>query len=107
MARIGYVLLLAVAATVPSIYAQGITGAITGVVTDPTQAVVPGVRITVRNEATGVISRTETTSAGVYNVPSLALGPYEVTIEAAGFKTAVRQHVLVETASIMRVDINL
>jgi hypothetical protein len=99
--------LLAIAATAPLAFGQGITGSITGVVTDPTQAVVPGVTVTVRNMATGVISRAQTTSAGVYNVPSLALGPYDVTIEAVGFKTAVHQNVLVETANVVRVDFSL
>src|SRR5580700_333307 len=80
----------AIALSIASVYGQGITGAITGVVTDPAQAVVPRATVTVRNLATGVISRAQTTSAGVYNVPSLILGPYEVTVSAAGFKTAVR-----------------
>jgi len=86
---------------------RGITGAITGVVTDPAQAVVPRAAVTVRNLATGVISRAQTTSAGVYNVPSLILGPYDVTVSAPGFKTAVHQNVVVETASVVRVDIGL
>jgi hypothetical protein len=107
VSRILCVILVAIALSVASVYGQGITGAITGVVTDPAQAVVPRAMVTVRNLATGVISRAQTTSAGVYNVPSLILGPYEVTVSAAGFKTAVRQNVVVETASVVRVDIGL
>jgi hypothetical protein len=107
MVRILCVILAAIAASIPSVYGQGITGAITGVVTDPAQAAVPGAAVTVRNLGTGVINRAQTTSAGVYNVPSLILGPYDVTVEAAGFKTAVHQNVVVETASVVRVDIAL
>lgn len=71
--RIFRFFLAALAASILSVYGQGITGAITGVVTDPTQAVVPGATVTVRNLGTGIINRAQTTSAGVYNVPSLIL----------------------------------
>lgn len=100
-------LLAVLVASIPFVYGQGITGAITGVVTDPTQAVVPGATITVRNLGTGVINRAQTTSAGVYNVPSLILGPYDVTVAAVGFKTAVQHNVVVETANVVRIDIQL
>src|SRR5215467_5079443 len=107
MSRTVPVCSLAIALLGTGLYAQGIRGAITGVVTDPTQAVVPSATVTVRNTATGVISKTETNSAGVYNVPSIILGPYDVMVESAGFKTAVRHNVVVETANVVRVDMML
>lgn len=99
---IGVLLLLC-----PALYAQGIAGAITGVVTDPAQAVVPGADVTVRNTDTGVVSKAQTTGAGVYNIPSLILGRYEVSVEAPGFKTGVRQNIIVSTANVVRVDMTL
>src|SRR5215831_7404744 len=81
MSRTVPVCSLAIALLGTGLYAQDIRGAITGVVTDPTQAVVPSATVTVRNTATGVISKAETNSAGVYNVPSIILGPYDMTLE--------------------------
>ena len=73
------------------IQAQVTTGTILGAVTDASGAVVPGATVTIRNVETG-ISRTLTTdSAGRYTAPQLALGRYDVTAEAAGFQTMVRQ----------------
>lgn len=105
--RTAVLVLLVLVLTGADLFAQGVAGAVTGVVTDPTQAVVPGAAVTVRNVGTGVVSKTQTNSAGVYNVPSLILGTYEVTVESPGFKTFVRQNIVVETALVVRVDVAL
>ena len=54
-----------------SAFGQGVTGSITGLVTDPSASVVAGAKVSVKNTATGVVSLTETNSSGVFNVPSL------------------------------------
>jgi hypothetical protein len=62
---------------------------VTGVVTDPTGAAVPGATVQVVNTSTGMKAETTTNERGEYTVPSLAAGPYQVSVNKAGFKAAV------------------
>jgi hypothetical protein len=66
-------------------HSQTVTGAITGIVTDPTGAVVAGAHVTARNLATGVESPTTTNASGFYRLEFLPIGRYTVAIEAKGF----------------------
>src|SRR5262245_26892140 len=70
--------------------AQGPTGTIAGLVTDPTRSTVAQARVVVRNVATGLSRAATTTAEGSYSVPSLPAGSYEVTAEAAGFSMLTR-----------------
>jgi hypothetical protein len=65
--------LWAVLASLPA-PAQNTTGAIAGIVRDPTGAVVAGARVTVRNQATGLIRTAETSGEGLYRVALLPAG---------------------------------
>jgi carboxypeptidase family protein len=65
------------------------TSAITGTVTDSSGAVMPGVKITVRNGETGAVRETITNDAGHYSVQALRPGKYSITAALPGFKTAV------------------
>ena len=73
----------------PSLLAQSAsTGALAGIVTDATGAVVPNVTVTATNTDTGQV-RTGTTSAdGFYKFALLPPGTYRVKFEAAGFKAS-------------------
>ena len=85
MSKIQSMLLLVALAAVGVARAQAPTGIITGVVTDATDAVVAGARITITNRASG-LSRNLTTSAeGDYSAVALPPGDYQVTAEATGF----------------------
>ncbi len=63
------------------------TGSIQGRVTDPSGAVVPGAKITIRNEGTNVSRTVESDAEGNYRVNLLPSGKYEVIVEAQGFAT--------------------
>ncbi len=76
------------------------TGEIKGIVTDPSGAVVPNVAITVTNTQTGVVSRTTTDGAGLYDVPSLLPGSYTIRFKAPGFKEFVREGVTLQVETI-------
>src|SRR5213592_1959775 len=54
-----------------ALYGQNIRGSIVGNVTDSSGAVVPGAQITVKNEGTGIESKTTTDASGTYTVPDL------------------------------------
>ena len=75
-------------AGVTSLHAQLSTQAtITGTVTDPSGAVVPGATVTLTDDATKVSTVTKTNSDGVYIVRDLVVDTYTVAITRKGFKT--------------------
>jgi hypothetical protein len=74
------------------------TSSISGTVRDSTGAVVPGVVVTAKNEATGVAYTQTTTDAGLYAFPSLPVGSYTISTERSGFKTTQR------TGNVLVVD---
>src|SRR6266567_2077242 len=81
--------LLGLAAGTPSIWAQSAsTGALAGVVTDPTGAAVPNASVTVTSAATNQNRTVTTAGDGAYRVPLLEPGSYRVRFSAAGFKTS-------------------
>jgi Carboxypeptidase regulatory-like domain/TonB-dependent Receptor Plug Domain len=75
----------------PSRLSAQIVGAtMSGTVTDTSGGVVPNASISVKNIGTGITHGTVTNSAGLYTVPNLQPGPYELTAAADGFNTGVR-----------------
>jgi hypothetical protein len=70
--------------------AQEFRGTISGAVSDPTGAVVPGATIEIREINTGTVNKTVSDSAGQYVVPFLLPGNYEIKITAKGFQTVSR-----------------
>jgi hypothetical protein len=66
---------------------QTVTGSITGLVTDPSGAVVVGAKVTAEYAATSVKTSAQTNGAGVYTIRFLPIGTYSLTIEAKGFAT--------------------
>lgn len=63
-----------------------ITGAITGTVTDPSGAAIPGAAVTITNTATGLTKTLTTGAAGDYHVGLLPPGQYTVKAAATGFQ---------------------
>jgi hypothetical protein len=82
----------------------GITGSISGVVTDPSGAVVPGAKVVATETQTGVQNETLSDSAGFYNFSTLPIGTYTVEVTAAGFKLYRRSGLVVDANSALRVD---
>ncbi|MCL6508222.1 MAG: carboxypeptidase-like regulatory domain-containing protein, partial [Bryobacteraceae bacterium] len=87
--------------------AQGERGTFNGTVTDPSGAVVPGATVKAVNVATNVEIQAQTTTAGVYRMPYLPPGTYRLTVTAPGFKTAVRENVVLSVAQTLTVDFTL
>ena len=90
----------------PLAFGQAV-GAITGTVTDPSGAVIPGVKVTATRVETGVSQFTVTSGAGTYTIPRLVVGTYNVTAEAAGFKTATADGITLDVSQERAVDFKL
>jgi len=100
-------LTLAAVSPVP-VRAQVETGQITGTVTDPQGAVVPGATVTVRSVDTGSTRNTTTTGEGNFAVTNLQPGNYEVTIEGAGFaRKAIAARVTVGTGTNVTAELEV
>lgn len=69
-----------------TLFAQDIFGVISGTVTDPAGAVVPGAKIQIINEATQQRRTVQSNSIGYYTVPQLEVGHYTVIGTKSGFK---------------------
>lgn len=100
-------LLTFVVASAQTAFSQQVTAAILGNVTDQNGAPVAKARITAKDEARGTPWTTETNSDGVFNLPRLPVGSYEIRIEAQGFRAALRTGVTLELNQIARLEFKL
>src|SRR5437763_4330753 len=85
----------------------GVTGSISGAVTDPNGSVVTGATVVVKNNTTLVESTMTTSDNGTFTVPALATGLYTVTIAHSGFKQAVVTGVKVNVGTPSSVNVAL
>ncbi|MCW5980288.1 MAG: TonB-dependent receptor [Bryobacteraceae bacterium] len=88
-------------------WAQQDRATLTGVVTDPTGAVIPDVKVTVTNTDTNAVYESATNETGQYRVPNLPVGSYRITFEMQGFKSTVREGVMLNVAQVARIDAQL
>jgi hypothetical protein len=88
-------------------YAQEVTASISGTVTDPTGAPVENAKVTAKDLERGTTYSTTSNSSGIYNLPRMAVGRYEVRVESPGFQTAVRSDILLQLNQAAKVDIAL
>jgi hypothetical protein len=83
------------------------TGALSGVVTDPSGASVPKAEVKVTNAATGETRTVQTQPDGSFVVPLLPAGEYRVTVSASGFDTVVLAGIRVTVSETARVPVAL
>lgn len=84
--RLLLVLCLGLAIPVAS-FSQTSTGSITGIVSDPSGAVVPAATVAARNVATANVYKTITNQDGVFDVASIPPGKYNLSVTRSGFRT--------------------
>jgi Carboxypeptidase regulatory-like domain len=84
-----------------------ITGSISGIATDPSGAVVPGVTVTVISKETGIHSSTVTDGEGFYSLPTLAIGHYDLSVSHPGFDNFLERGIVINANSAVRVDVKL
>jgi hypothetical protein len=82
-------------------------GSISGTVTDQSGAVAPDATLELVNTARHSTYRVKSDRQGLYSFPNLAVGHYDLTITAQGFKTQRKTNLTVDTDSAVRVDATL
>jgi hypothetical protein len=85
---------LAAALVCPAIlFGQGERATVTGTVTDPSGQIIVGADVAIRNTGTNIITRTKTNQVGIYYLPALPPGTYELRVEFGGFRPSVTSNI--------------
>ena len=63
------------------------TAELSGIISDPSGLAVPNAKVTVKSRATGVTREVVSNQEGLYSIPALPPGSYDLTVEATGFKS--------------------
>src|SRR5437899_3842357 len=92
---------------VPSARAQVLYGTLVGHVTDPNGAAVPGAKVHLTNQGTGVSLVALTDSAGDFTFTDVVGGPYTLQLVREGFQTFERKDIPVTNNAVARVDVGL
>ncbi len=83
------------------------TGAIVGVVSDPSGAVIAGAEVKLLDTATGVEQKVTTNAAGQYTFPRVSPGTYDITVTMEGFRTTTLSGLKVAVARSYNQDFSL
>ena len=86
---------------------QEARGTLLGRVADPTEAVIVTAKVTAVNTDTAVHHASITNGSGDYILPFLNPGPYNITVEARGFKTYTRQGIAVRESERITIDVKM
>jgi hypothetical protein len=103
MRRLGLMMLLVATLHVVA-SAQETTGTITGVASDQSGAVLPGVSVTIKNLNTSAVRTVVTNQAGLYTASLLPIGAYEVTFELSGFQTVTLRNIDLHVNDRLKLD---
>ncbi len=83
------------------------TATITGRVTDPSGAVVPGTKVTATNVDTNINYAAQTNEVGLYVIPNLPPGRYRVIVQKQGFETIVKPDVVLHVADVIGLNFSV
>src|SRR4051794_28513804 len=100
---VGIFLMLVLAAA--PVWAQQGTTELRGRVVDSQGGVLPGVTVTVRNQATGMYRETVSGADGSYIASGLTPGTYEIVAELQGFKKFNRKDVILEVGKTTQIEV--
>jgi hypothetical protein len=100
-------LLLGLPLSVMLVWAQSTTGSLTGTVTDPSGAAVPGALIKVESATRGITRDTRSSDLGTYIVPLLPPGVYRVTVSQDGFRPVTQSGIDLSVDQVAKLDFSL
>ena len=101
------VLALLVVLSTPAFAQLAGSATITGALTDPSGASVPGASVVARNTSTGMEHASETNDAGVYVAPFLPPGPYELRASKVGFGTVLRKDLVLQVGQTLTINFSM
>ncbi len=102
--RLGFLVVVLAALFSASAFAQKVTGSVTGTVTDPQGAVVPGATVTLTDVGTNFARTATSSTAGSYEFQELDPGTYTVKVSKTGFREYLATKVEVHVSSVTRID---
>ena len=82
-------------------------GSITGVVTDPSGAVIVGAQVTLTSTDTGLALNTKTNASGVYFFTPIKIGNYTISANAKNFQTTIQQNIVVHVTDFLNIPLTL
>jgi hypothetical protein len=89
------------------VHAQVVGATLTGTVTDPSGGALVGATVSVTDTATAVTRQVTADSAGIYTIPNLIPGPYDIRVSATGFSTTVRSGVTLTVGQQLQLNFSL
>ncbi len=91
-----------------ALWAQtSVSSTINGIITDPSGAVIPGVKVTVTNTGTQQAGTFTTNNSGYFVAPNLPSGIYDVRSEKQGFQTCLNKGIHLDPASSVQVNCSM
>ena len=106
MLKFGVSVILVIGLATFPVCAQS-TAILTGIVLDPSGAVIPDAEVTCTNEATRMILHAFTNQSGLFRIPEIPVGSYDVTVSHSGFATLVRNNVVFLTEHTVDLPLTL
>ena len=98
-------ILVIISATSQSAWSQEVTASITGTVSDPSGASVPGANVAATSIERGIVYTATTNDSGLYLIAHLPVGTYTLKIEKSGFATATHPEFVLTLNQVARIDI--
>lgn len=89
------------------VLAQSSNGTISGIVRDPSGAVIPSAEVVVASDATGIRYSTVTNGEGIYVVPNLPPGPYRIQVAKIGFNTMIKPDIVLNVQDALAINFTL
>src|SRR5258708_20416366 len=104
---LGEISFAALLALTPTASAQKTSGTITGTVTDPSGAAVPGATVSAVNERTGAARQAVTNEQGSFSFPELDPSVYTLTVNKGGFKKLTERNVELHVGDVTAVNLKM
>ncbi len=102
-----YFFLAVCACVISTSSARAQNAAISGLITDPSGALVQHAQVTLTNQSTHAVWKIMSDDNGLYNVPRIAAGTYTMQVDAPGFKHYEQTGIAINSAQTLALDAHI